>query len=222
MPALEEATRRYELNNYYHTALSLVTSGRARNAFDLSRESNTMRDRYGRNTFGACCLLARRLVEAGTRFVQVNWYSEPAWHGWDVHGADLPGIGRMESPLCPRLDQGLSTLLEDLHQRGRLDSTLVVWMGEFGRTPQINQLAGRDHWPDTGCVLFSGAGLKGGQAIGATDAEGGKPVDRKVAPEDVATTIYQKLGIDYQKQYMTPQNRPVKIISGGEPIKELF
>ena len=138
--------------------------------------------------------------------------------GWDTHSDNFK---QLREHLLGPLDDGYSALLEDLHQRGLLDSTLVVWMGEFGRTPQINQLAGRDHWPDTGCVLFSGAGLKGGQAIGATDAEGGKPVDRKVAPEDVATTIYQKLGIDYQKQYMTPQNRPVKIISGGEPIKEL-
>jgi uncharacterized protein (DUF1501 family) len=171
-----------------------------------------VRDRYGRTTFGQSCLLARRLVEAGVRFTTV------AMGGWDTHSDNFK---QLKDNLMTPLDNGYSALIEDLHQRGLLDSTLVIWMGEFGRTPKVNQLAGRDHWPDTGCVLVSGAGVRGGQVIGATDAEGGKPVDRKVAPEDIVTTVYQKLGITWDKDYMTPQNRPIKIVTGGEPIKEL-
>ena len=219
LQALDGTFKRFEgtgvqasRDTFYHRAYDMISSPQAKKAFNIAQEPDKMRDRYGRTTFGQSCLLARRLVEAGVRFITVSM------GGWDTHSDNFK---QLREHLLGPLDDGYSALLEDLHQRGLLDSTLVVWMGEFGRTPQINQLAGRDHWPDTGCVLFSGAGLKGGQAIGATDAEGGKPVDRKVAPEDVATTIYQKLGIDSQKQYMTPQNRPVKIISGGEPIKEL-
>src|SRR6516225_2225572 len=140
-----EAVGKMDAN--YQRAIDLLTSAKVRRAFDLSKEKDDLRSRYGGSIFGQSCLMARRLVEAGTRFVQVNWYSEPAWLGWDVHGADLPGIVRMEAPLCPRLDQGLSALLDDLQQRGLLSTTLVVVVGEFGRTPNINKYGGRDHWP---------------------------------------------------------------------------
>jgi uncharacterized protein DUF1501 len=220
LQALDGAFKRFEgtgvqasRDTFYNRAYDIISSPQAKKAFNIGEETDKVRDRYGRSTFGQSCLLARRLVEAGVRFITV------AVGGWDTHSDNFK---QLREHLLTPLDNGYSALLEDLHQRGLLDSTLVVWMGEFGRTPKINQLAGRDHWPDTGCVLFSGAGVKGGQVIGATDSEGGKPVERKVAPEDVATTIYQKLGIDYQKQYITPQNRPIKIITGGEPIKELL
>jgi len=180
----------------YQRAIDLLTSDKIRAAFDLGKEPDDLRNRYGGSVFGQSCLLSRRLVEAGTRFVQVNWYSEPAWHGWDVHGADLPGIARMESPLCPRLDQGLSTLLEDLHQRGLLASTLVVVTGEFGRTPQINKYGGRDHWPQCFSVLLAGAGVPGGTVVGSSDHIGAYPADRRLTVPELAATVYRLMGIN--------------------------
>jgi Protein of unknown function (DUF1501) len=180
----------------YQQAINLLTSDKVRTAFDLSKESDDLRNRYGGSLFGQSCVLARRLVEAGTRFVQVNWYSEPAWHGWDVHGADLPGLARMEAPLCPRLDQGLSALLEDLHQRGMLESTLVVVTGEFGRTPQVNKYGGRDHWPACFSVLLAGGGVPAGAVVGASDTTGAYPAHRAVSVPELAATLYRLLGID--------------------------
>jgi uncharacterized protein (DUF1501 family) len=161
--------------------------------------------------------MARRLVEAGTRFVQVNWYSEPAWHGWDVHGADLPGIQRMESPLCPRLDQGLSALLEDLQQRGLLSTTLVVVAGEFGRTPQINKYGGRDHWPACFSVLLAGCGVRAGALVGASDRNGGYPVERPVSVPELAATLYRLLGVD-----TTTDQRIRPFIGDALPVAELI
>jgi hypothetical protein len=185
-----------KMDENYQRAIDLLTSDKVRSAFDLAKEKDELRDKYGGSVFGQSCLLARRLVEAGTRFVQVNWYSEPAWHGWDVHGADLPGIARMESPLCPRLDQGLSTLLDDLKQRGLLDSTLVVVTGEFGRTPQINKYGGRDHWPQCFSVLLSGAGVPAGTVVGSSDHIGAYPANRPVTVPELAATIYRLMGIN--------------------------
>jgi hypothetical protein len=184
------------MDNNYRRAVDLLTSDRVRAAFDVTQERPQLRTRYGGNIFGQSCLLARRLVEAGTRFVQVNWYGEPAWHGWDVHGADLPGLGRMEAPLCPRLDQGLSSLLEDLKQRGLLDSTLVVVTGEFGRTPRVNQYGGRDHWPQCFSVLLAGGGVPGGAVIGASDNQAAYPAVRPVTVPELAATLYRLLGIN--------------------------
>jgi hypothetical protein len=219
LQVLDGAFKRFEgtsvqasRDSFYTRAYDIISSPQAKKAFNIHDEPAKVRDRYGRTEFGQSCLLARRLVEAGVRFITV------AMGGWDTHSDNFK---QLKDNLMTPLDNGYSALLEDLQQRGLLDSTLVIWMGEFGRTPKVNQLAGRDHWPDTGCVLFSGAGVRGGQAIGKTDAEGGKPVERKVAPEEVVTTVYQKLGINWDKEYMTPQNRPVKIVTGGEPIKEL-
>ena len=185
-----------EMDNDYRRAIDLLTSDRVRAAFDVRQERSELRTRFGGNIFGQSCLLARRLVEAGTRFVQVNWYGEAAWHGWDTHGADLPGLLRMESPLCPRLDQGLSTLLEDLHQRGLLASTLVVVMGEFGRTPRINMYGGRDHWPQCFSVLMAGGGIPGGLVVGASDQQGAYPVTRPVTVPELAATVYRLMGIN--------------------------
>jgi hypothetical protein len=219
LQALDGTFKRFEgtpvqasRDTFYNRAYDIISSPEAKKAFNIAEEPDKVRDRYGRTTFGQSCLLARRMVEAGVRFVTV------AMGGWDTHSDNFK---QLRNELLTPLDNGYSALLEDLHQRGLLDSTLVVWMGEFGRTPQVNQLAGRDHWPDTSCALFAGAGVRGGQVIGATDAEGGKPVDRKVSPEDLVTTVYAKLGIDWDKQYQTPQNRPIKIVTNGEPIKEL-
>lgn len=185
-----------EMDHNYRRAVDLLTSDRVRAAFDVGQERAQLRTRYGGNVFGQSCLLARRLVEAGTRFVQVNWYGEPAWHGWDTHGADLPGLGRMESPLCPRLDQGLSALLDDLHQRGLLSSTLVVVTGEFGRTPRINPSGGRDHWPQCFSVLLAGCGIPAGMTIGASDNHGAYPAVRPVTVPELAATIYRVMGIN--------------------------
>lgn len=201
----------------YQRAIDLLTSEKVRAAFDLEREKEDLRNRYGGSTFGQSCLLARRLVEAGTRFVQVNWYSEPAWLGWDVHGADLPGIERMASPLCPRLDQGLSALLEDLQQRGLLGSTLVVVTGEFGRTPQINKYGGRDHWEKCFSVLLAGGGVPGGSVIGASDNLGAYPANRPVRVPELAATIYRLLGIDTNTD---PRIRP--FIGDAAPVTELL
>jgi hypothetical protein len=185
-----------EMESNYRRSVDVLTSNRVRAAFDLTQERPALRTRYGGNIFGQSCLLARRLVEAGTRFVQVNWYGEPAWHGWDVHGADLPGLARMESPLCPRLDQGLSALLEDLSQRSMLSSTLVVVTGEFGRTPRINRYGGRDHWPQCFSVLLAGGGVPAGMVFGASDNHGAAPALRRVTVPELAATLYRLLGIN--------------------------
>jgi uncharacterized protein DUF1501 len=193
-------------------AYDIIGSPEAKKAFDLKSEPDALRDRYGRTSFGQGCLLARRLVESGVRFVTVSF------GGWDTHSQNFTSC---KDRLVPPTDAGLSALLEDLKERGLLDTTLVVWMGEFGRTPKINALAGRDHWPQTACALFAGAGVPRGQVVGQTDAEGGAPVDRKVSPMDVCATIYRKLGVDYRREYITPQNRPIRVLDEGEPIKEL-
>jgi hypothetical protein len=201
----------------YQRAIDLLTSAKVRSAFDLAQEKEELRSRYGGSTFGQSCLMARRLVEAGTRFVQINWYDNPAWLGWDVHGADLPGIGRMESPLCPRLDQGLSTLLDDLKKRGMLSSTLVVVTGEFGRSPQINKNGGRDHWPGCFSVLLAGGGIAGGTVVGASDGHGGYPTNRPVSVPELAATIYRLMGID-----TNADQRIRPFIGNAAPVAELL
>jgi uncharacterized protein (DUF1501 family) len=199
-------------NQFLTRAYDVISSPAAKKAFDLKSEPDALRDKYGRTTFGQSCLLARRMVEAGVRFVTVSF------GGWDTHSDNFKSC---KERLVPTTDTALSALLDDMKERGLLDTTLVVWMGEFGRTPKINQLAGRDHWPRTACAVFAGAGVPAGQLVGNTDKQGGIPVDRKVSAEDVCATIYQKLGVNYRKEYVTPQNRPVKILEGGEPIPEL-
>jgi hypothetical protein len=202
-------------------AFRLVTSPEAKQAFDLQQEPAQVRQRYGPRTIGQSCLLARRLIERGVPFVTVN---NP---GWDTHsgaytrlkegytGAAVP-VG-----LIPSLDLALSALLDDLADRGLLDETLVVVMGEFGRTPKINTEGGRDHWPRVFSVALAGGGVRGGQIVGASDASGEGPKDRPVTPADLACTIYSLLGIDPRQKLMTADGRPIEVNRDGEVIREL-
>ncbi|MBS0263411.1 MAG: DUF1501 domain-containing protein [Planctomycetes bacterium] len=202
----------------HRRALEMLTSSRVRDAFDLGREPDALRDRYGANCFGQSCLLARRLVEAGTRFVQIVWYNREDGFavGWDVHGDDLAGLVRMEQQLCPRFDQGLSALLSDLQDRGLLESTLVCATGEFGRTPHISKLGGRDHWPYCFSAVMAGVGIPGGTVIGASDARGAYPADNPISPADFAATLYRLLGVD-----PTVDDRLRPNVFEGRPIREI-
>jgi len=205
----------------YQRALGMLTSSEVRAAFDLGKECDSLRDAYGANKFGQSCLLARRLVEAGARYVEIKWFGDfgpesSAYDAWDVHGAELPGLSRMETQLCPRFDHGLSTLLADLHTRGLLESTLVVALGEFGRTPKINRWGGRDHWPACQSVLLAGAGVPGGTIIGESDLQGAYPASRPVSLPDLVATLYRLLGLNAN---LDDRLRP--FVGTGEPIPEL-
>lgn len=193
-------------------AVDLILSPRARGAFDMEQEPERVRDRFGRNTFGQSCLLARRLIERGVTFATVNY------GGWDHHAKIYPGL---DSKL-PELDRGLSTLIQDLDERGLLSETLLVAMGEFGRTPKINKDAGRDHWGQAASLWFAGAGVARGRVIGSTDKTGAYATRRPVSPADVACTMLDRLGIDPKQTLHTPDGRPLEILDQGEPIRELF
>ena len=197
----------------YQQALSLVTSSQAQEAFDISKESDTVRDEYGRNDFGQRLLLARRLVEVGVSFV--TCYSG----GWDHHTKVFTSF---KGAQAASLDQGISALINDLDRRGLLDSTLVLCLGEFGRTPKVNKDAGRDHWPHAMSILTAGAGVPRGQVIGATDAGGYYACDNVHSPEDFAASLYTKMGIDPNQLLYNNTGRPVQLVNGGQPIKELF
>jgi hypothetical protein len=198
-------------DEFHQRAAAMILSSEARGAFAIEKESDKLRDRYGRNTFGQSCLLARRLVE-GVRFITVNN------GGWDHHAKIWDGLGHR----LPEFDRGFSALLEDMHERGLLAETLVLVFGEFGRTPKINKDVGRDHWGPAASLLFAGAGVRGGQVLGATDKQGAYVTRRPVAPADVACTVYEALGIDPRKALVTPDGRPVEILDTGEPVKELY
>lgn len=202
----------------HRRALNLLTSDRVRSAFDLTQEPEPRRDRFGANSFGQSCLLARRLIEAGTRCVQINWSNREDGFavGWDVHGDDQTGLVRMEQQLCPRFDQGMSALLDDLNERGLLDSTLVIATGEFGRTPRLSKLGGRDHWPYCFSALVAGGGVPGGRVVGASDAQGAYPADRPVSPADLAASAFQLLGVD-----PTQDDRLRSMVFEGHAIEEL-
>jgi len=200
------------VDKFYRSAYELVASSRAKKAFDLNEEPDTTRDLYGRTTYGQGALLARRLVEAGTRFVTVSK------GGWDTHQQNFQNLSNR---LLPELDKAYAGLLSDLSQRGMLDKTLVVLMGEFGRTPRVNPRGGRDHWSRCRFVAFAGGGIRGGQVIGKSDEQGGQPAERPVSVEEVAASLYQGLGIDFHKQYMTPTGRPIHLAE-GKPIQELW
>ncbi|MBI1902750.1 MAG: DUF1501 domain-containing protein [Planctomycetia bacterium] len=221
MPALDKATDKYDLDKYYQQALSLVISGRARDAFDLKRESDKVRDRYGRTTFGQCCLLARRLIEAGTRFVEVNWpkVANSDNHSWDHH---VGLSGRMKSQSGPMFDAGLSALIEDLDERGMLADTLVIAVGEFGRSPRrgvstsgnSNTDDGRDHWPYCYTAAVAGAGIKRGFVYGKSDATASAPVENPVHPCDLLATIYHSVGIDPATIVYNHLNQPRELVKG--------
>ncbi|MBI3461783.1 MAG: DUF1501 domain-containing protein [Planctomycetes bacterium] len=197
-------------------AFALVTSPEARRAFDLSQEPPQVRDRYGRNPWGQSHLLARRLVESGVRFVTtVNGPSIV----WDTH---KDNFNLLKSRLVPPMEQAFAALLEDLAQRGLLESTLVVWMGDFGRTPMINKDAGRDHWPHCYSLVLAGGGIRGGQVIGQSDRIGAHPVSRPVSPADIHATVFAALGHDpHTTTYPSAEGRPLPL-SEGQPIRELL
>ncbi len=205
-------------------ALTFLTSPKVRKAFDLSAEPASIRDRYGRTSYGQACLLARRLVEAGVRFVNV-YFSEFIGgnrQGWDTHGfGGQPMNPFLKDWLMPLTDQTLPTLIEDLDQRGLLSTTLVLWMGEFGRTPRINKLAGRDHWPQCYPAVLAGGGVKAGFVYGASDKIGAYPVSDPATPDDLAATIFELLGIDPHTEIRDALNRPFPIAKGN-PLRDII
>jgi hypothetical protein len=209
-----ESVRDHEANRA--KALSLMTSEEAGRAFDLSKEPAKVRDRYGRHSWGQSHLLARRLVEAGVRFVStVNGPSIT----WDTHEDNF---NRMKDRLVPPMEQAYAALLDDLEERGLLDTTLVVWMGDFGRTPIINKTGGRDHWPQCYSVVLAGGGIRGGQVVGESDSKGAFPIARPVTPADIHATVFQALGYDCRGiTYHTADGRPMPL-SEGQPIAELL
>jgi uncharacterized protein (DUF1501 family) len=182
----------------------MITSPETQRAFDLKQEDDKLRDRYGRTTFGQSCVLARRLIEAGVRFVTLTS------GGWDTHRDNFNGLKK----LLPPVDQALPVLLDDLNERGLLDSTFVIWLTDFGRTPKINSAAGRDHWSSAAFAIAAGAGTTPGTIIGATDDEGGRPTRDEYYPNDIAATVYTKLGIDLETYHTTPDGRPVRLCEG--------
>ena len=200
------------LDVFYQKAYNLMTSVKAKEAFDIHRESDATRQRYGMTSIGQCCLLARRIVEAGGRFVTVEDGN------WDTHRKNTMSLREL---LVPAFDQAIPALLGDLSDRGLLDSTLVVISTEFGRTPRINVLAGRDHWPQAFTICMAGAELKTGQVIGQTDKQGAYVMDRPITPQDFTATILSKLGIDPNTVLHTEVGRPIQLVSGGKPVKEL-
>ncbi|MEI8211806.1 MAG: DUF1501 domain-containing protein [Planctomycetota bacterium] len=199
-------------DEFSRKAAEMVLSPQAQAAFAIDREEEKTRDEYGRCEFGQSALLARRLVENGVRFVTINY------GGWDHHDAIFKSLDKK----LPEFDQGYSALINDLDQRGLLDDTLVLTMGEFGRTPTVNGKAGRDHWGRAGSMLWAGAGVARGHVIGATDKNGAFVTERPVRPADVAWTVYESLGIDPAKELLTPEGRPVSILAEGATVSELF
>jgi hypothetical protein len=200
-------------------------AARSKKAFDIHAEPEDLRDRYGRNTFGQSCLLARRLIENGVRVATVNMF-DTVFNNvtWDCHadnGALATGLDDYKETLCPMFDRAYASLLDDLKQRGLLDTTLVLAMGEFGRTPQLNPRGGRDHWPGCWSVLFAGAGVRGGQVIGSSDSIGAEPRDRPVTPAEIAASVYHALGIDPNARLIGPENKPIPL-ADAPPIAELF
>jgi hypothetical protein len=201
------------LDTFYEKAYNLMTSEEAKQAFDIGREPESLREEYGMTSLGQCCLLARRLVEGGCRFVSIE-------NGhWDTHRKNAMSLRDL---LVPSIDRGVAALLGDLDRRGMLESTLVVVTTEFGRSPRINEMMGRDHWPQAFSIVMAGAGLKTGQVIGATDKIGSAVTDRPITPADMAATVLSILGIDPNTTLHTTQGRPIQLVSGGAPVHELI
>lgn len=205
-----------KLNSYdpaVEQAYNMVFSEKVVKAFDIHQEPGKLRDAYGRTQIGQGLLMARRLVESGVKAVSV-WMG-----GWDTHAKNFESL---KTKLLPPLDQGFGMLIEDLSARGLLDNTLVVQIGEFGRTPQVNKDAGRDHWPKAFSVALAGGGIKGGQLIGATDKHAAEVTDRPITVEDLSATVFTSLGVDLHRVNHTPEGRPIAIVNGGKPVTEAF
>lgn len=213
------------MDTNFEAAFRLMTSPQARAAFDLSKEPQKVRDRYGHSRFGQCCLLARRLVEAGVRFVTLNTFITVFNEiSWDIHGSrPFTSIEGMRDIVAPMYDQGYTALLEDLDDRGMLDSTLVCNLAEFGRTPKVNPAGGRDHWPQCWTIYFAGGGIQGGRVIGRSDDAGAYPAERPASPSEVVATIYKSLGLELEAELPGPQSRPFPLVDfGTRAIDELF
>ena len=198
------------LDESYKTALKMITAPETKRAFEIETEDAAVRDAYGRNKFGQSCLLARRLIESGVRFVTVTD------GGWDTHANNFKSL---KDNLMPRVDKALPQLLIDLEQRGLLANTLVCWLNDFGRTPKINSASGRDHWATAGFAIMAGAGVPGGHVLGSTDDEGGFVTKDEYSSEDIAATVYTKLGLPTDLIAYAQDGRPVRLIE-GKPIKE--
>jgi hypothetical protein len=221
-----ETNSTLERDTAYARAFNLLTRPETKKAFDLNEESPKLRDRYGRNTFGQSCLMARRLIERGTRFVTVNQFDTVFGIScWDMH-SDGGGLNNTyadyEHVLCPQFDLAFTALLEDLQQRGLLEETVIAVISEFGRTPKLNARGGRDHYPSAFTNFLAGGPIRGGKVIGSTDKIGAAPHDRPVEPPQVIASIYQAMGIDLETTMLPgPGGRPVRLID-AEPIRELF
>jgi len=228
MPEIDKAVAQHNLNGFYDRALNLIVSGRARDAFNLSEEPHNVREMYGRNTFGDSCLLARRLVEAGTRVVEVVWpkVANSDNHSWDHHAGLTKRMGTQSGPM---LDGGLSALIKDLDERGMLEETLVVAVGEFGRSPQkgvstsgnSNTPDGRDHWPYCYTAVVAGAGIKRGNIHGESDKTASAPLKDPVHPGELLATIYHSFGIDPQSVVYNHLNQPRELVK-AEALGKLF
>ena len=213
------------MDENFQAAFRLMSSREAREAFDLSKESPATRERYGMNRFGQCCLLARRLVEAGVRFVTINTFLTVFDEiTWDIHGTKpFTSIEGMKNIVAPMYDKAYSALIEDLDQRGMLDATLVCNLAEFGRTPRVNPAGGRDHWPQCFTCYFAGGGVKGGRVVGSSDPIGAVPADRPVEPADIVATIFHSLGLNLDRTLPGPSGRPFPLVdTGHREIYELF
>jgi hypothetical protein len=213
--AIEASTDMAAMDSFYQRAYDLLKSPAARKAFDIAAEPESLRERYGRTPVGQGALLARRLVESGVRFVTVA----KGWLNYDTHGDNF---NTMKKALLPEFDRAFAGLLEDLHERGMLDTTLVIAMGEFGRTPKVNDAAGRDHHSKAWSIALAGAGIPGGRVLGATDKNGVQVTDLPVEPEDLLFTIYTLFGVDPAREYQTPIGRPAKPVNGGQFIPGLL
>jgi hypothetical protein len=230
MPELEKALNASAVDEYYGKAYDLVLSGKARDAMDLNKEADSVRDRYGRHTFGQSVLMARRLIEAGTKFVQVNWPSvangDAEKASWDTHASNF---GPLKNLHCPKLDRALSALLEDMDQRGLLAETMVIAIGEFGRSPRMgvstsgnsNSPDGRDHWPYCYSAVVAGAGIARGMQYGESDATASSPKEKPVHPNDLLATMYYGLGIDPEMEIRNHLNQPRELVK-GKIVEDLF
>lgn len=201
------------LDRFSEQAYQIISSSRARDAFDLTQERDRETDRFGRHEFGQCTLLTARLIEAGVRFVTV------LLEGWDTHQDNFNTLGR---ELLPRFDQSMSALMDRLDERGLLDTTAILVTGEFGRTPKVNGRAGRDHWARAMCALMAGASVRGGQAVGSTDERAEGPADKGFSPDDLAATFYQNIGIDPKTEYEANVGRPITLIRDGDVIPKVL